>query len=257
MIDPWSVVAGMMLVGFIISVPIAAFQGVPARLHGDAWLWLGLSGGGNVVGLVVGYYAYRRGELSLVVPVISTEGAVAALIAIFAGESLSPAAGVALLLAATGVCIASIPTGGTKDGPIKAHLITIGLAFSTALVFGVSLYATGRASAILPAAWVVPSARVIGVAVITIPLAVTGRLRITRRAAPFVVASGICEVVGFFAYSFGTRHGIAVAAVLSSQFAAITVAAAYFLFGERLTRLQLAGICTIIVGVSLLSAVNT
>jgi len=45
--------------------------------------------------------------------------------------------------------------------------------------------------------------------------------------------------------------------VLSSQFAAITVAAAYFLFGERLTRLQLAGICTIIVGVSLLSAVNT
>jgi drug/metabolite transporter (DMT)-like permease len=72
-----------------------------------------------------------------------------------------------------------------------------------------------------------------------------------------VVASGVAEVVGFFSYTFGTRHGIAVAAVIASQFAAIAVAFAYFFLGERLTRVQLIGICTILVGVSMLSAVSS
>ena len=49
------------------------------------------------------------------------------------------------------------------------------------------------------------------------PLALTGRLEITRRALPLVVASGVCEVLGFYSYTTGARHGIAVAAVLASQ----------------------------------------
>jgi drug/metabolite transporter (DMT)-like permease len=44
--------------------------------------------------------------------------------------------------------------------------------------------------------------------------------------------------------------------VLSSQFAALSGIAAYFLFGERLTRLQLAGVCTIVAGVAALSALR-
>jgi multidrug transporter EmrE-like cation transporter len=49
------------------------------------------------------------------------------------------------------------------------------------------------------------------------------------------------------------QHGIAVAAVLGSQFAAIAVVVAYFVFGERLTKVQLAGIATIAIGVATLS----
>ena len=77
-----------------------------------------------------------------------------------------------------------------------------------------------------------------------------------RRAIPLIVVAGICEVLGFYSYTAGARHGIAVAAVLSSQFATIAAVAAYFLFGERLNRVQLAGVSSVIVGVALLSALR-
>jgi len=76
------------------------------------------------------------------------------------------------------------------------------------------------------------------------------------RAVPLVIASGVCEVLGFFSYTAGSRHGIAVAAVLSSQFAVLAGIAAYVLFGERLSRVQMTGVCTVIAGVALLSALQ-
>jgi drug/metabolite transporter (DMT)-like permease len=70
---------------------------------------------------------------------------------------------------------------------------------------------------------------------------------------PFVVVSGIAEVVGFASYAVGSRDSVAVAAVLASQFAAIAGVAAYVLFRERLGRLQLAGVLTIVAGVAVLT----
>jgi len=99
-------------------------------------------------------------------------------------------------------------------------------------------------------------ARVLGVVAVTLPLLAARRLRITRAALPLVVASGLCEVVGFASYAAGSRHGIAVSAVLASQFAALAAIAAYFLFRERLTRVQLAGVAAIAVGVAVLSALQ-
>ena len=81
-------------------------------------------------------------------------------------------------------------------------------------------------------------------------------LRITRAAAPLVVASGLCELGGFALFALGSRHGIAVSAVLASQFAALAALAAYLLFHERLARLQLAGIGVIAVGVAILTALQ-
>jgi drug/metabolite transporter (DMT)-like permease len=47
-----------------------------------------------------------------------------------------------------------------------------------------------------------------------------------------------------------------VAAVLASQFAALAVIAAFLLFGERLTRTQVAGVVAIAIGVAALSALR-
>ena len=44
--------------------------------------------------------------------------------------------------------------------------------------------------------------------------------------------------------------------MLSSQFATLAAVGAYVLFGERLSRIQLAGVISVIVGVSLLSALR-
>src|SRR5262249_27788119 len=158
-----------------------------------------------------------------------TEGAIAAVIAVGAGERLGAISAVTLAVIAVGVVLtARSHERETGDDPRRCAT----LAVLGALCFGASIFATGRVSGSLPAVWAAPPARVIGVAAVALPLALSGRLRITRRAAPLVVAGGLCEVAGFASYAVGARHGIAVSAVLASQFAAVAVVAAYVLFSE-------------------------
>ena len=207
-------------------------------------------------------------------PLVSTEGAIAAVIAVIAGESVAPGVALTLLAILVGVWLASVeeePRPGDElgfpPGPLRPAAepdasgapnpyYAILFAIAGALTFGVSLYATGRAGTELPVSWVVLSARVIGTVALALPLAVTHRLEITRRAAPLVVTSGVCEVIGFYCYTTGARHGIAVAAVLSSQFGGLAALAAYFLFGERLSRKRTLGVCTMLAGVAVLSALR-
>ena len=77
-----------------------------------------------------------------------------------------------------------------------------------------------------------------------------------RDALPFVVVVGLCEVLGFASFAWGARHGVAVSAVLASQFAAIAAVVSYVAFRERLARIQVVGVATIVVGVSVLGALN-
>jgi drug/metabolite transporter (DMT)-like permease len=256
MLDPLSVVAWVMLVGLVICVPLAAVAGVPAHASAGSLGWLALSGAGNVAGLAIAYRALRIGQVALVTPLVSTEGAVAALIAIAAGETLHPAVGAALALAVVGVCLAAVPAHGREQARLTRHPEAVALAGAAALTFGASLYATGRAGSVLPSSWVVLSARLIGSLALTLPLALARRLRLTRPALPLVVSSGLCEVAGFYSYTGGARHAIAIAAVLSSQFGALAAIAAYVLFRERLSRIQLSGVCTVVVAVALISGLT-
>lgn len=256
MIEPMAVVAWIMLVGLVITAPLAAATGVPSNLHGAPLAWLVLAGAGNVAGLVANYGALRIGQVSLVAPIVSTEGAIAAVISVFAGQSLGVSVALTLLVIAVGVGLASIPSPDAAIEDVARHPTAVLLAGLAAVCFGASLYATGRAGAALPASWVVLSARLIGTVALALPLALAGRLRLTSRAVPLVIASGVCEVAGFFSYTLGSRHGLAIAAVLSSQFAVIALAVSYVLFGERLSRVQLAGVACVIVGVAALSALR-
>jgi drug/metabolite transporter (DMT)-like permease len=256
LIDPMAVVAWVMLVGLVITVPLAAAAGVPARLHGSALIWLILSGAGNVSGLILSYYALRIGQVSLVAPIVSTEGAIAAVIAVIAGASLAASVAATLGVIVVGVALASVPAPDAALEDAARHPTVVILALVSTLSFGTSLYATGRAGAALPASWVVLSARLIGAVTLAVPLVLAGRLRLTARAVPFIVGSGLAEVAGFYSYTWGSRHGLAIAAVLSSQFAVVALAASYVLFSERLSRVQLAGVACVLVGVAALSALR-
>jgi drug/metabolite transporter (DMT)-like permease len=256
LIEPMAVVAWVMLVGLIVTAPLAAAAGVPGRLHGSALVWLILAGAGNVGGLIINYYALRIGQVSLVAPIVSTEGAIAAVISVIAGASLAVSVAATLLVIVAGVGLASVPAPGAALEEAARHPRVVLLALVSALSFGTSLYATGRAGAALPVAWVVLSARLIGVVALALPLALAGRLRLTRHAVPFVVASGLAEVAGFYSFTLGSRHGLAIAAVLASQFAVVALAASYVLFSERLSRVQFAGVACVLVGVAALSALR-
>jgi drug/metabolite transporter (DMT)-like permease len=171
-----------------------------------------------------------------------------------AGERLGLATAITLLAIAAGIALAARPPAEHHAGRhLREVVLLAGLA---AACFGASLYATGHVSGRLPLAWVVLPPRLLGAAVVALPLALSGRLRVTRAALPLVVVSGLCEVAGFAAYSVGARHDIAVAAVLSCQFAAISAVVGYLLFRERLGRPQLAGVIVMLVGVSALSGLR-
>jgi drug/metabolite transporter (DMT)-like permease len=254
LIEPVSVVAWEMFVGLLITAPVVAVEGVPHALHGSSIAWLVVSGIGNVGGLVLAYGALRVAQVGLIAPLVSTEGAVAAAITLAAGESVAPLTGAMLAVIAAGVFLAACAESTPGGFRLTATSRAVVLAGVAALSFGVSLYATAKAGSKLPSAWVVLSARAIGVLALALPLALLGRLRLTRRVVPFVIASGVCEVLGFYSFTAGARHGIAVAAVLSSQFAALAALGGYLLFKERLARIQLAGVLTVLVGVAVLSA---
>jgi drug/metabolite transporter (DMT)-like permease len=255
LIGSWSTLAWVMLTGLVVVGPIALAQGKPEGLDSGAVAWLAIAGLGNVGGLLLVYSGLRIGKVGVVAPIASSEGAVAAVVAVAAGEQLGAWTAVALVAIAAGIVLAARPPAeqeeAGRDDP-RAAVFALGAA----IAFGASLYATGRASLELPIAWAVLPPRLLGVVLVTVPLAVAGRLRLTRAAAPFVVVSGLAEVVGFVSYALGARHGIAIAAVLASQFAALAAIGAALLFKERLTRLGVVGVVVIAIGVAVVSALR-
>jgi drug/metabolite transporter (DMT)-like permease len=252
MIGAPAVLAWIMLTGFVLLGPFILAEGMPEGVRHNAG-WLALAGSVNVLGLLAVIGALGRGKVGIVSAITATEGAVAALIAAAAGEPISILTGVMLALITCGVFLAALAPDHDRRGGASHAAI---LAAMAAACFGVGLYAAGRVSGSVPAIWASFPARIAGVVAVAVPLAVRGRLRLTKEAAPLVAAAGVCEVVGFIFYVVGARHGIAIAAVLGSQFAAIAAIGAYVLFHERLARLQLAGIAAILAGVATLTALR-
>jgi uncharacterized membrane protein len=254
MIGPFSVLSWVMLVGLAIVGPVVAARGVPDQLGAASVGWLAVSGGGNVGGLLLAYNALRTGKVAIVAPILSTEGAIAALISLGAGDGIATSTAVTLGVIAVGIVLAS--TVPSEDNVAAQRGRSALLSIGAAVCFGFSLYATGHVAKTLPVVWALLPARLIGVGLIALPLGVANRLRLTRRAAPLLITAGVGEVAGFALFAIGARHGLAVSAVLSSQFAALAAVAAFFLFHERLARVQLAGVSTIAVGVAVLSTLQ-
>ena len=237
MIPPVAVLGWVLLIGSVISAPFALAQGVPDGLGREQVVLLIVTAIGNTTGLLLVYSSLRHGKVGVVAPITSAQGAAAAIIAVIAGEQIATGAGIALAFIVVGVVLSSMSQ--TSDaGSDRREGLAVTLAIGAALFFGLGLFAMGRLSEDIPIAWIIFPSRTLAVLLVTVPLAVAGRLRMTREAAPLVLASGILEVAGLVAFTIGARHGIAVAAVLGSQFAAIATIAAFFLFRERLARVQ-------------------
>jgi drug/metabolite transporter (DMT)-like permease len=260
LIGAWSTLAWVMLVGLVVAIPAVLLTGTNVSLDGRDMLHLAVAGVANSAGLLLVYTALRRGKVGVVGPIVSTEGAIGATLAVVAGDPISGAAIGILALIAVGVVMASIERSAdapdeseNAPAPGTSAVVTAGLALGGAILFGINLYVTSRLATDLPLAWAILPARVAGVLGVTIPLLVGRRLRLTRSAVPFVVLVGLAEVGGVVTFSLGARESAAITAVIASQFAGIAAIAAFLLYGERLTRVQVAGVVVIAAGVAALA----
>jgi len=276
LIGSWATLGWVMLIGALIAVPATIVAGGGADLTPTALELLGISAVGNIVGLLLAYTAFQGGQVAVIAPILSTEGAMGAVISIVFGEQIGIAAAAVLTAIAVGIVLASAgganevaaaePGGlalpGTsapaaRSDPGHPDTRSTLLALGGVVFFGINLYASARIGATLPLVWSILPARLGGLIFVAVPLLVSGRLRLTREAVPFVLVVAFAEVVGTAVYAFGARDGIAVAAVTSSQFGAIAAVVSVVAFGERLRPVQVAGVVVIAVGVALLAALQT
>ncbi len=246
MIGSQQVLAWVMLTGFAIMAVVAPLADGRPHLswHGLAWALLG--GAAAVSGLGLVYAALRIGKVGVVAPIASTEGALAAVFAAVLLDQV-PSVGVILSLAviAAGVVVVTFQ-GQVAD----LHLRPVLMAVGAASVFGVGLVASGQAGKAIGAYWTILIARIVGLVLVVLPMAWARRLRWPGPALWMVVFSGIAEIAGFVGYVVGAQHGVAVPAVLASQFAAVAAVISYFAFGERLSRTQVGGVVAIAAGVA-------
>ena len=244
----------VMLFGFVIAVPLAVAAGAPDDLDGETIARLTVSGVGNVVGLGLIYVAVRYGRVAVVTSLGSTQGAIAALIAIAAGERPSALTLAGFVLVAAGVLLVVLNSEEEDETAARPHgRRAIVLGALAGLVFGVSIYATGAASDAVPATWIALPARIVGVGVLLVALAAGMRPLVRPVAARLAMVGGVFEVLGFVSYAVGARDGVAVTSVVASQFAALTVVGAWIVFRERLVSRQVAGVGVLAVGVALVA----
>ena len=270
------VLAWVMIVGVVVGLPLAVVSPGPATLEPSTLALLGLAGICYVVGLQLTYAALRVGKVSIVAPIVATEGAVAALISVALGDRIGVVAALMLAVIVGGVVLSTLEPGKTDvpagdfdlvadaldepattappvEHPVDARRTAL-LSVGAALVFGVGLVAAGKSAALVPIAWVALTARLVGIVAVVVPLLLQRRLRVTRAALPLVLVAGVGEMFGSMLSAWGSRDSIAITAVMGSQFAAFAAVAAYFLFRERLGRVQLAGVVIIVAGVTVLAA---
>jgi drug/metabolite transporter (DMT)-like permease len=261
LIGPWSTLAWVMLIGLAVALPLVLLTGTDVRLTSGDLLNLAIAGVANSGGLLLGYAALRRGKVAVVGPIVSTEGAIGAVLAIIAGDPVSAATGVLLAVIAAGVVLASVERSADRavedddtrpnpDATGRSAAVTAGLAMGAAILFGINLFVTSRIADALPVAWSILPARVAGVVAVSLPLILTRRINIRREAVPFLVLVGLAEVAGIATFALGARDSAPVTSVIASQFAGIAAVVAFVLFRERLSRIQVAGVATIAVGVA-------
>lgn len=275
-IGPSATLGWAMVIGLAISVPAALVSAPAPPLDPRMLAWLLLAGLGNVIGLLLVYRGLRIGKIGIVTAATSTEGAVAAVIAVIAGASIAPAAALVLAFIVLGVVLAASSTEegveAAQPEPTDVDAELAGMpvhasvpgstrraalhGLAAAVFFGLGLYARAQVAAELPLIWAVLPAPVAGTLIVAIPMAARGRMELTLTALPFVFYVGFVEVVGTLSFAFGARDDVGISAILASQFAVVAAILAYFAFGERLTRLQRVGVVTVALGIAALTALQ-
>lgn len=221
--------------------------------------WLGVAAGlVGVVALAAFYAALAAGTMGVVAPIAALGAVLPVAVGLVRGEAPSglQAAGIAVAIA--GVVLASGPelTGGASARPLL-------LAAGAAVGFGTVAVLLADGSKGPPGAVVVLLLVMRASSVLLLALVGAVVLARGRRALPglerghlgLLAAVGLGDAGANAAFAAATRGGLlSVVAVLGSLYPVVTVLLARQLHGERLRRVQVAGVLGTLAGVALLAA---
>jgi drug/metabolite transporter (DMT)-like permease len=246
-----AMLAGSLVLGTLLVVPVAFFVPRPGFTHGA--LALAIGDGLLMVGAYgIAYSAFARCPVSVVTPIISCEGAAAAAIAIAFGER--PGNGILALLVAAVIGVVLVGTAGHAGRVSPSGLA---LAIVAAVMWGGVLFLSGPVTDRLGGFWGFLTVRS-AASLVMVPFLARPAIRRGIRTEPWrllIWTAG--DTGGNLCYFAAAAAGpVALASVLGAQFAVFGTLAGVILLGERLRRHQWVGVAIVLGAVSGIAALS-
>jgi len=222
----------------------------------DAVGWSVLAGCAGVVALGAFYRGLAVGPMSIVAPVSATGAAVPILVGLAEGERPTAVQVAGMVLALVGIVLAArepAPSHGHEDTGSRTG---IALGFVAAVGFGTFFVGVDRAAETADIPWVMAVARSSSI-LLVLAAALALRPALPRRPAALLPLAviGVLDLGANGLYALATREGLlSIVSVLGSLYPAVTVVLARVVLGERVTRVQEAGVLATLAGVVAISA---
>jgi len=238
--------AGLVLIALMILI----FGADP--ISADKFGIAALAGAASLVGLWAFYAAMAMGTVSVVAPIASLGVVVPVAVGLARGDAPAAIQLIGLVPAIAGVVILSYEEHPEHAGVARRSIV---LAILAGLGFGIFFTGLDIASPDRPG-WAVLAVRVGGVATVAIALLITRpRLAAVSGSIAVLLTIGFFDALANALFAVASTKGVLpVVAVGSSMYPAFTIALAHGVLGERLARIQWAGVVLALLGVALIAA---
>lgn len=226
---------------FVVVAVLVAGTSVPGVAD---LVWGGIAGAAGVVALVMFYWALGHGAMTVVAPTTAVVGAVVPVIAgLVQGERPHAVALVGIVAAIA--CVALVSGLGEADP--QERRATPPRVLVAALLAGIgfgSLFVLLSHTSDDSGLWPLVAARVVSVPILVVLVAATrARPGGDRRILGLAVLAGLLDMTANVLYLGAVRRGLlSIVAVISSLYPASTVAMAFAIDRERVTRSQAIGL---------------
>ncbi len=242
-------------IGIVATLPLVVTTGPPHLTAGGIGIAVAAAAV-TVPAYLTAFTAFQTCPVSVVTPILSCEGATAAVIAIIFGERLDATLAFLLALAVLGVVLVGI-SGGDQQ---RAHARGVAFVCLAALIWGVVLSLGAPVSRELGVWWGFLLVRILALLFALAIALGTGRgpaLGPALRAEPWRIAAwGLGDAGAYLCFYLAAHRGpVAVASVLAAQFAVFGALSGVLLLGERLRVHQWFGIAVVLAAVSAISVV--
>lgn len=218
---------------------------------------LGLAALGGAVGtcgLVCFFRGMALGAMSVVAPVFASGSAlIPVVVGLATGDAITVVVGAGLGLAVLGILLASLE--GEKEAE---HSRQAAKAFGLALLgaCGAAVYVVcSDVASDGSVLWTLVVARVAAIPCVALGVRVSRTPLPVRRDALRVGVVGLVDLAATACFALATTKGaLAVVAVLGAMYPVVTAGLARGVLGERVRRVQLAGVAFALLGVALVAA---
>jgi len=237
--------AGLLFTGVIVLASGAAMPGAHSLLYG---LGAGCLGS---IGLVALYAGLAIGPMGVVAPIVATSAAVPVLAGLLQGERPAAVQLVGVVVTLAGVALAARHRDEAGE---RVHPRAVVLAVVAAVGLGLMFVLLHEAAADGPA-WSVLMVRVGAVSLLAIALVIRRpSFSMDGDQAATLAGIGVLDNGANMLFVLAAQRGLlSLIAVLASLYPVTTVLLARIALHERLSRIQIVGVATALVGVVLIT----